>query len=295
MNQKGFIATSVLYSLIAILAVVVFIVIGNYSTILQTNREDAESLKEQIYDGDADIILAWEYEGTGRKPTNFPKKGEGYKVTDVECNGGSGSFNPYTWKAEIEMTGKKARCVLTITDGNYEDVDFATSADIIKDKVCIGRDGNLIVGTAETYQEVYDKGYQKGELTWKTIHLLSENPGELKATSSLSCDDVWSCCNSKKTSVYTTEVYEINGHNQINIEYTLSGGAGYVVLYEEDGTEITTVTLSTSTTSLFTTFETDADRVYASFYGNAGCAKPKDTMETRTVKLNVSKIYIVHI
>lgn len=124
MKKNGFIATSVLYSLVALLALVMLIVVNNYATIVKLERSDAKDTKEKIYDTSADVIISWKYpDETGLSPDTFPQQGTGYKVSEVECtpynNGTSrGVWNEGNWKLEVDLNGidnkTKVRCTVTL-------------------------------------------------------------------------------------------------------------------------------------------------------------------------------------
>ena len=124
MKKNGFVATSVLYSLVAILALVMLIIVNNYSTVVKTNREEASSIKETLYDSASDVIITWRYpEELGASPTYFPQSDTGYKVTDVDCSPDKGSeergiWNEGKWKLEVDLSDinstTKVRCTVTL-------------------------------------------------------------------------------------------------------------------------------------------------------------------------------------
>lgn len=124
MKKNGFIATSVLYTLVALLALVMLIIVNNYSTVVKINRDETTNVKEDLYDNASDVIITWNYpEELGISPDVFPQQGTGYKVTNVDCtpdNGGieRGEWNEGKWRLEVDLSGldsrTKLRCTLTL-------------------------------------------------------------------------------------------------------------------------------------------------------------------------------------
>lgn len=121
MKKNGFIATSVLYSLVAILALVMLIIVNNYSSVVKLNREETENIKEYLYDNSSDVIVTWNYVGEeGLKPSEFPQEESGYRVTAVNCtpNGVIGTWNEGKWHLELSFNGvkenNKIRCTITV-------------------------------------------------------------------------------------------------------------------------------------------------------------------------------------
>lgn len=124
MKKNGFIATSVLYSLVALLALIMLIIVNNYSTIVKINRDESTNIKDDLYDSASDVIITWKYpEELGKNPDIFPQQGTGYKVTNVDCSPDYGSvergqWNEGKWKLEVDLTGMdsktKLRCTITL-------------------------------------------------------------------------------------------------------------------------------------------------------------------------------------
>jgi len=126
MKKNGFIATSVLYSLVAILALVMLIIVNNYSTVVNLNRNETETIKENLYDNASDVIVTWNYSGEDLKPDYFPQADTGYKVTAVVCTpNGVGTWNAGKWLLEIDFTNikstDKVRCTITVDDDITEE------------------------------------------------------------------------------------------------------------------------------------------------------------------------------
>lgn len=122
MKKNGFIATSILYSLVALLALVMLIVVNNYATIVKLERDETKDIKEKIYNSSSDVIISWKYpEESGISPDTFPQEGSGFKVTNVECTPDNGSEERGTWKdwkLVIDLSGvdskTKVRCTVTL-------------------------------------------------------------------------------------------------------------------------------------------------------------------------------------
>lgn len=124
MKKNGFIATSVLYSLVALLALIMLIIVNNYSTVVKINREETKEIKESLYDHASDVIISWNYpEGLEISPDTFPQQDTGYKVTNVKCtpdneSGNRGVWNEGKWKLEVDLNGinskTKVRCTITL-------------------------------------------------------------------------------------------------------------------------------------------------------------------------------------
>ena len=126
MKRNGFIATSVLYSLVALVALVMLIIVKNYSTVVKINREESKGIKENLYDASSDVIISWRYpEELGVSPSEFPGPDSNYKVVGVECTPSDflpgqprGIWNETTWKLEVDLRGiasnGKVRCTLEL-------------------------------------------------------------------------------------------------------------------------------------------------------------------------------------
>jgi len=122
MKKNGFIATSVLYSLVAILALIMLIIVNNYSSVVKINRNETENIKESLYDNSSDVLITWNYVGEeGLMPPDFPQEESGYKITAVNCTpaGVEGVWNEGKWHLELSFntnfkTTDKVRCTITV-------------------------------------------------------------------------------------------------------------------------------------------------------------------------------------
>ena len=99
--------------------------------------------------------MSWNYIGEETPPTTFPKKEDGYQVTDVACTNSEGTWNNEEWSVKVSNITGSIRCTVTFDDGEYQDSSGANYPELIEGLIPVTWNGSNWV-KADTNSEWYN-------------------------------------------------------------------------------------------------------------------------------------------